>query len=183
MENNKVWIFDFQKMDFYRVEGNVKIYQEDDIASNIDTCYTTYLSPNNVEKRVEVISCIANPNEDTLGKSLDIINDHDVWFVTADNIKKVSPNSITLILRKFGFKKYEAIDRHGIKYFTPLSYEEWEDEIVPMFPTDVQRAILNNENLKMYLRGIVDVCRNNPIILNRDIFINYHYVSQNAKIK
>lgn len=177
MENNKIWNFDLQKGQYYRMEGNTKIYQDNNARFDTNTCYTTYLTLNNIAKCDRVIKCIVDGNVNTLNKCLDVLNDHDIWSVATDDIKKIDPEMVRLILRKFDFKGYEEQDQNGVRYVVPMSYEDWEEHIVSYFPTDVQQAILKNTNLQTYLRGINNVCRYNPIILNRNMFINNHYVT------
>ena len=169
MVYGKVWTFDSQKGQYYRTDVNGrKVYYDDDAKGDASTCYATYLSKGNDANCMRVIQCIADGNHKSLNRCLDVIGDGDLWSIAADDVQKVGPDMIKLVLRKFGLKAYEETDSTGAKYKVPMSYEEWKKEIVPTFPQDVQTTILNNARLNSYLRGLIGICRSNPNIINKN---------------
>lgn len=168
MAYGKIWTFDVQKGQYYRMdETGRKVYYDDNAKGDTNTCYATYLSKGNDANCMRVIQCIADGNSKSLNRCLDVIGDGDLWSVAADDVQKVGPDMVKLVLRKFGVKGYEETDSNGIKYKVPMTYEEWKSTIVPSFPPDVQTTILNNARLNTYLRGLIGVCRSNPNILNK----------------
>lgn len=169
MAYGKIWSFDVQKGQYYRVdENNKKVYYDDDAKGDTNTCYTTYLSKGNNANCLRVIQCIADGDSRSLNRCLDIIGDGDLWSVASDDVQKVGPDMVKLVLRKFGVQGYDETDSNGVKYIVPMSYEEWKRDIVPAFPKDVQDTVLNNTKLNAYLRGLIAVCRSNPNILNKN---------------
>lgn len=169
MAYGKIWSFDVQKGQYFRIdENNRKEYYDDAAKGDTKTCYATYLAKGNDANCLRVIQCIADGNSKSLNRCLDIIGDGDLWSVASDDVQKVGPDMVKLVLRKFGVQGYEETDSNGVKYKVPMSYEEWKSEVVPGFPEDVRATILNNAKLNAYLRGLIAVCRSNPNILNKN---------------
>lgn len=165
----KLWTFDVSKGQYYRVdENNRKVYYDDAAKGDVDTCYASYLAKGSSAGCLRVIQCIADGNSKSLNRCLDVIGDGDLWKVASDDVQKVGPDMVKLVLRKFGVQGYEETDSNGVKYKVPMSFEEWKKDVVSAFPEDVKQTILSNERLLNYLQGLIGVCRANPNILNKN---------------
>ncbi|VBB18238.1 hypothetical protein YASMINEVIRUS_701 [Yasminevirus sp. GU-2018] len=169
MVYGQLWTFDTQKGQYYRVDaGNKRVYYDDAAKGDTRTCYASYLGKGSDPNCLRVIQCIADGNSKSLNRCLDVIGDGDLWEVAADDVQKVGPDMVKLVLRKFGVKGYEETDSNGVKYKVPMSYDEWENLVVANFPDDVKNTIKSNNRLKTYIKGLIGVCRSNPNILNRN---------------
>jgi len=168
MVYGKLWNFDMQKGQYYRVdESGKKVYYDDAAKGDTKTCYATYLSRGNDAGCLRVIQCIADGNSKSLNRCLDVIGDGNLWDVAAEDVQKVGPDVVKLVLRKFGVKGYEDTDSNGVKYKVPMSFEEWKSQVVAGFNDDVKKTILGNPKLLTYLKGLIGVCRSNPNVLNK----------------
>lgn len=169
MAYGKLWSFDAQKGQYFRTdENNRRVYYDEGIKGDTSTCYATYLAKGDSAGCIRVIQCLADGNSKSLNRCLEVIGDGDLWTVASDDVTKVSPDMVKLVLRKFGVKGYDMRDSNGVSYRIPMSYEEWKHKIVPTFDKDVADTILNNSKLNTYLRGLISVCRSNPSIINKN---------------
>lgn len=169
MVYGQLWTFDSQKGQYYRLdEFNRKIYYDEAARGDTKTCYATYLSKGSDQGCIRVIQCIIDGNSKSLNRCLDVIGDGNLWDVAADDARKVGPDMIKLVLRKFGVKGYDDNDSNGVKYRVPMSFEEWKTQVVANFSDDVKNTILSNTKLLNYLKSLIGVCRSNPNILNKN---------------
>ena len=169
MVYGKLWTFDVQKGQYYRVdESNRKVYYDDAAKGDTKTCYATYLAKGNDANCLRVIQCIADGNHKSLNRCLDVIGDGTLWDVAADDAQKVGPDMVKLVLRKFGIKGRHETDSNGVKFLVPISYEEWRQKIVANFPSPVRETVEGNSRLLTYIKGLIGVCRSNPNILNKN---------------
>jgi hypothetical protein len=169
MVYGQLWTFDSQKQMYYRngPDGR-RIYYDDVAQGDAATCYATYLGNKSVEKCDRVINCIADGNSKSLSRCLGLLGETDLWKVAAEDAQKVGPDKVKLVLRKFGVPAEEKTDSNGVKYKVPISYDEWVREVVNKeFEPNVRQTIMQNENLKTYLKGLIGICRSNLSILNR----------------
>ena len=167
MVYGKIWTYDAQAQQYYRVdENNRKVYYDEYAKGNVDTCYASYLGSgkNGCER---VIKCILDGNPSTLKNCLEDLSALDLWKVAANDAQKVGPDMVKLVLRKFGVKGREETDSNGITYKVPMSFDEWKQDVVSGFGEEVQKTILGNTNLINYLKGLIAICRSNPSILNK----------------
>lgn len=168
MAYGKLWSYDDQKKQYYRTnENGTKIYYDDAAQGDTGTCYATYLAKGNPNGCLRVIQCIADGDSESLNRCLDVIGDGDLWAVASDDAQKVGPDKIKLVLRKFGVQGYNETDSNGVEYIIPMTYEEWNRDVVENFPPEVKNTIRGNSRLNTYLKGLISVCRSNPNIINK----------------
>lgn len=169
MAYGKVWTFDNQRKQYYRIDGGRKVYYDEDFAGDARTCYATYLAKGNSEKCDRLIQCIIDGDVKSLSRCLHIIGDSDLWDVAEDDIFKVGPDKIRIVFKKFGISGLLKKNSEGISYKVPIPYEVWMRDIVENFDEDVRRTIKSNHKLLTYIRALITICRNNPSILNKDV--------------
>jgi hypothetical protein len=169
MVYGKLWTFDTQKGQYYRVdESNRKVYYDDAAKGDTKTCYATYLAKGNDAGCLRVIQCILGGDHTSLKRCLDVIGDGSLWDVAADDVQKVGPDMVKAVLRKFGIKGRHETDSNGVKFLVPISYDEWLQKIVANFPSPVRETVGGNPKLLTYIKGLIGVCRSNPNILNKN---------------
>jgi len=168
MAYGRVWTFDPQRGQYYRMDGTRKVYYDDAVKGDANTCYATYLAKGQPGKCPRIIECIIDGNSTSLSRCLDIIGDVDLWKVAEDDVNKVAPDMVRLVLRKFGVSGDEEPDGNGGNYVVPITYDEWMNEVVETLPQKVKTVIKSNTKLLTYLKGLISVCRANPSILNKN---------------
>ena len=169
MVYNKVWTYDAQKNAYYRMEKGRRIYYDDNVRGDVNTCYSTYLTKNKPSECPRVINCIIDANPQTLSRCLSMLKDVDLWDAAEDDIRKVGVDMVLLVLEKFGVRLWWETDANGNRYKEPDSFADWVNEVVNTFAPDVKQAIMSNNKLLSYIKGLLAVCRADPTILNRDI--------------
>ena len=171
MAYGKVWTFDSQKGQHYRVENGRKVYYDEAVAGDTRTCYATYLANGNSGKCNRLIECIIDNNPSSLSRCLDVIGDGNLWEVAEDDILKVGPDRVRTVLKKFGIMgKVEKDYSTGVSYKIPVTFEKWMKDVVENFDDpDVKKTIKSNTKLLTYIRALITLCRNNPSILNKDV--------------
>jgi hypothetical protein len=164
----KLWSYDASQGQYYRFDKNKKrIWYNDELKRDPQTCYASYLSKGNLTGCHRVIQCIADGNDASLHRCLDVLEESNLWDVAEDDVKKVSPDMIKLVLRKFRIGAIE-VRVNGDVYLEPISYERWESKILNKeIPETVRNVILKNKKLLNYLRALIGICKANPNILNR----------------
>ena len=178
MVYGKLWTYDESKDMYYRLdESGKKCWYNDEAKSDTKTCYATYLGQGDKTgvKCERIIKCIADGNYQSLHRCLDVIGDEgDLWEVAADDVAKVGPDMVRLVLRKFRVKGVWDNDSKGVKYLVPITFERWMRDVVEEKDTkkggyeeSVRNAIKKNDNLLNYIRGLINVCRANPSIINK----------------
>lgn len=179
MVYGKLWTYDDAKDMYYRIdETGKKCWYNDEAKSNTKTCYATYLGQGDKSgvKCERIIKCIADGNYQSLHRCLDVIGDEgDLWEVAADDVAKVGPDMIRLVLRKFKVKGEVEPDGKGGKYIIPITFERWMRDVVEKdisvdpngYEESVRKAIKKNDHLLNYIRGLINVCRANPSIINK----------------
>lgn len=171
----KLWTFDPDKNEYYRLDlnSNRKIYYGDEAKGDTKTCYATYLGgkdPSTKDgKCLRVIQCIANGDSKSLARCLDVLEEADLWDVAITDVTAVGPDMVKLVLRKFGVKGYNKPGPDGVSIRVPMSYNEWMTKIVVEFDPSVRAAIMGNDRLKTYIKGLIGVCTSSPSVLNKHI--------------
>ena len=166
----KLWTFDMQKKQYYRIDGsNRKVYYDDASQHDAKTCYATYLSKGNDAGCQRILKCILNGDSKSLNRCLDVIGDMSLWDIAADDAQKVGPDKVKAVLRKFGVMGYIVPDANGVNCIVPMSYERWVKEIVDEFEPTVRDTIKKNRKLLNYIKGLIGVCISNPNIINVNV--------------
>lgn len=168
MVYGKIWSFDSQAGMYYRTDRDGKrVYYNDEAKGDSKTCYSTYLGKGNAETCKRLIMCLIDGDVKSLHRCLDILGDSDMWDVAADDIHKVGPDMVRLVLRKFGVKGKREIDSNGVDYIVPMTYDQWLNTVVENQPEDVKNAIKRNSKLCTYIKGMISICRDNPSVINK----------------
>ena len=159
------WKYDTNKQQFFRLNGNQRIYYDQAIKNASNTCYATYLGGDrgsNAAGCKRVVDCILTSDGDSLGRCMDVIKDTSLWNVASNDIKNVDPEKIRKILRKFNVRAYNIVADNGDNIKQPQTYNEWLSSL----PADKKQLYSNNKPMLSYLRGLIEICRGNPVVLN-----------------
>jgi hypothetical protein len=164
----QIWFYDSDKVMYYRMENNKKCYYDELEQNDPDTCYATYLAKDNKIEHVRIMACIFDGDHRSLHKCLSVISDEDLWKVSEDDIKKVGPDRLKLILRKFHVQGCQMMDSKYNIYLEPESFEHWKIKIQKeySYAPDLVKTIFGNIHLLKYIQAAITICKANPIILN-----------------
>lgn len=170
MVYNLIWIFDAEKGLYYRMENGKRKYYNDEAKGDARTCYASYLARNDPKGCLRIMKCIADGNYESLNRCLAVLGDADLWDVAIDDVQKVGPDMIKLVLRKFHVRGHEETDSTGAKYVVPMPFDEWVRVVVQKdIKQPARDIILKNTKLTNYLKGLIAICRANPNIINKDV--------------
>jgi hypothetical protein len=172
MVYGKIWTYDTEKKMYYRLDqNNQRQYYNDEAKGNAKTCYATYLAKDKPDDCLRIIRCIIDGNFNSLKRCLTLLNEHDLWKVAEDDVKKVGPDMIRLVLRKFNVKGCKERTASGEEYLVPISFEQWKRDVMEKADIDpnVKNSILNNTKLLEYLQSLIAICRSNPNIINKNV--------------
>ena len=162
------WKYDGNKKQFFRIEGNSRVYYDEFTKNASNTCYSTYLGGNrgsNKEGCKRISDCILTADGDSLGRCMDVIKDSSLWNVAFNDIKSVDPEKIRKILRKFNVRANVVTAENGEEIKQPQSYNEWFNSL----PSDKKKLYNTNKPMLSYLRGLIEICRGNPVVLNAGV--------------
>lgn len=145
----------------YKLVNGQKVY-----APTADNCAGTFLGDGTDNgKCVHVVAeCLSTGNKDDLAKCLDNMRDANMFQVAYTELNKMHPQSAIAILKLFGIETYDA---DGITRVESL--DDWIAREVNNWKSDVRNAILNNQQLKDYLYGVINFVNDHPSILNDNI--------------
>lgn len=141
--------------------GN-KIYADEENVT--DNCIGTGLTSQNC--RTFVRDCILSEDPEQLSKCLDSLKDKNMFLVAHEELRP-HPNAAIKVLNTFGVQRVKV---NGIE--VPETYESWRANVLGTFKHDVKNAIIGNENLNTYLKGVIDFVARNPAILNKGLNSN-----------
>jgi hypothetical protein len=142
-------------------------YTEDTIRA--DNCAGTQLKGDNGKCLRFVRECILTGRPDDLSKCLDNLRDENMFKVAGDELQNVDPSIAIQILKTFGIGKVLKNDGAYGQIEVPQSYENWQDTVVATMKPSVRDAIVGNESLRSYLKGVIAFVRANPVILNKKL--------------
>ncbi len=136
------------------------------VESDKKTCYGTFLALNNYDEHLTIIGCLVDSDPNTLIRNLNLLSDEKLWYVDKDDIKKIQSPIIKIIFRKFDVRAEMFISPNNIPNFRPMEFNIWLRHIMENLHPIVSNIISKNNNLLNYLHQLIDLCRNNPNILN-----------------
>jgi len=152
----------------YKKEGNVKTY-EDQTKYGLDDCLGSGLKPGNTLEdknkcASNVVNCLARGDAIDLLSVVDILRDSD-FFMLAQKDLIIRPSLALKILQTFRIG--ETVE-NGLK--VPISFETWKNSVLPKLSKidTLTNVILGNENLVLYLKGVIEFVRKHPGLLNKD---------------
>lgn len=109
----------------------------------------------------EVADCLLSGNPSSLSRCLDKLKDSSMFDVAQSELNKMHPTVVVALLRTFGFKPM----KHSDGSWMPMSYDEWKEKVLPKAVSEpVKAAIMANTKLQNYLRSLVTLVRQNPVI-------------------
>jgi hypothetical protein len=167
----KVWQWDAANKTYFRyVNGNKRTYADD--INDDKNCYQSYLAGKVPEaqrnaKCVSVLQCLADGDPSSLNACINLLRDSNLWDVAQQDVQNVSPYVVKTVLKKFNVQASVQTDDNGKKYKMPMTYDQWETYKLKTMDAETQKAINENANLKTYLKGLLSVCRANPVIINK----------------
>ncbi len=175
MAYNRTWTYDAQHGEYYRMENGRKVWYNDQAKGDSKTCYASYLGGKDGKECRRVIECLFDGKPDTLARCMDVLDSANMWDIAKEDALKVGPEMVRAVLSRFGVKGRTANDANGsIK--VPMAYEEWMRDVVEKeFPENVRDTIKKNTKLTDYIKGLINTCRTNPSILNKN---NPHVVAR-----
>jgi len=156
--------------EFLRMVKKKKVYLHGKLKE--DNCFSTGIQANKCLKLIECF--IDNGSVDTLSKCMDMLKDKDMFKVAADDAKNIHPEMIQKFMKKFSIQVKDGSWK-GLKIHVPISYEEWRDLIQQKTKTDPNliKAILDNQPLCEYIKGIIAVVENNLTIINTNLTVDF----------
>lgn len=113
-----------------------------------------------------VMDCLVDGDYKNLHKCLEFLKDKDLWETARVEAAKVDPDTVKLVLKKFGVRAHRIVGEDGQEYRVPMTYEQWMNGVVSNMPPHIKDAITNNPNLTTYIKGLLHVVRENPAIIN-----------------
>jgi hypothetical protein len=114
-----------------------------------------------------VRDCLLSGNKRNLAACLDMYKDQDMFKVAQREVSSMNPKIALQLLETFGFTPKK--ETSGL--YLPPTFEHWMANILPKsgLSDDTIRTIKSNNQLMQYLRGVVQIIRSNPAILNKDL--------------
>lgn len=157
-------IFKRDENGLYRQRGNDKLYVGKPAPN---TCAGTQLGKaGNVDNdKCEgiVAKCLLGNDKEKLAKCLDELRETNLWRVAQDEMKNIDPIIALRILDAFGVP---VTTGPGGK---AESYDYWMNNIVSKQDSDVRAAILGNQNLLDYIKGVIHFVNTHPAICDTTI--------------
>lgn len=164
----KPWTWDCDRKAYCRVDETKTVHWELEETKLQENGYGSYLCMTDPEMLMCLIECVADANPRTLANSLSVISSPELWTFVPGDMEKIHPNMILLILRKFMVRGIVNVDQNGKQFLVPISYGMWMEHFVPeVFPEEIRCAILGNANLLLYIKGLIEQCQLNPMIINK----------------
>jgi hypothetical protein len=111
-----------------------------------------------------VFQCLLNGNPKNLSRCLGKLKDQNMFKVAEREVELMNPHVATQLLKTFGFTPRKESPSGLI---LPPSFDDWRRNILPnSVDSETQEAIVDNAQLMNYLKGLVNLLRSNPAILN-----------------
>jgi hypothetical protein len=148
---------------FRQVDSNTRLYYDagkfnTDIDNN---CYGTYI--NDPSAKCDIVkTCILNNTPENLARHLSSLKIESLFDVAKSDIKNINPEIMKNIVNTFGFIVRK--ERDGM--YRPMQFNEWVNS--SRMNQDVKKVIIDNQKLSMYLREILNILRQNPILFNEN---------------
>lgn len=150
--------------DLYRVDGDkkTKVKLDDAQLQNDlgEACHGTKIS-GDCEL---VFKCLLSGSPKNLSRCLGKLQDQNMFKVAEREVEKMNPEVAKQLLKTFGFNLRKEMPTGLV---LPPSFDEWVQTILPRSVNEeTKKTILSNQQLMNYLKGIVSLIRNNPILIN-----------------
>jgi len=114
---------------------------------------------------------LLSDNSESLSYCLDQLKNHDLFVVSQSELQKVHPSIIISLLKKFGIKTVKGVHSAYGQIDVPMDFNDWVNQVLMKDVRDegTKNAILHNDNLMAYLKGVIAIARANPAILNKNV--------------
>lgn len=153
----------------YKIEGDtVTPYSIDDNIT-IDNCVGTRLAGNPLNCSRLVRDCLLSEDKNKLNECIDTMLEANMFDVAQSECQNVDPNVAIQILKTFDIGQVPTTDPVLGKILVPQSFSHWKETKLSSLKPKLQNAILKNNKLCDYLKGVIAFVTMNPAILNRHI--------------
>ena len=114
-----------------------------------------------------VRDCLLSGNKQNLAACLAMYKDQDMFKVAQREVASMNPKIALQLLKTFGFE----VKKETSGLYLPPTFEYWMSNILPKtgLSEETVNTIKSNHQLMQYLRGVVQIIRSNPAILNKDL--------------
>jgi hypothetical protein len=138
-------------------------YTQGEIDALAGNCFTTGIADKDNNNCQTVFYALLSGKPQKLHDHLATLKNQDMFQVARSEIEKMDPIVIVQLLKTFGFTPRKELPSG--KYLPP-SFSEWTSKILPRsVDEETKKAILGNTTLMEYLKAIVNLVRNNPVII------------------
>jgi hypothetical protein len=152
----------------YRIENGTKVpYSVDEIS--IDNCVGSRLGGDKLQCSRLVRECLMSGDKDALNNCIGSLRDANMFNVAQSECEHVDPHVAIQILRTFGVGRVITKDPIFGEISAPQSFEHWKEKTVSGLKPALREAILTDNKLCDYLKGIIAFVTMNPAILNKHI--------------
>lgn len=167
MVSQVTWRLDEQG-NLYRLENGNKIpYSPDEIT--IDNCVGTRLAGDRLQCSKLVRECLMSGDKNALNDCIGNLRAANMFNVAQSECQHVDPHVAVQILRTFGIGRVETKDPILGTINVPQPFEHWKKNTLSGLRPALQEAIINDNKLCDYLKGVIAFVTMNPAILNKNI--------------
>lgn len=150
--------------DLYRFDGDTKTKVKlDDAQLQTDVgeaCHGTKISGD----CDLVFKCLLSGSPKNLSRCLGKLQDQNMFKVAEREVEKMNPEVAKQLLKTFGFNLRKEMPTGLV---LPPSFDEWVQNVLPRsVDEETRKTILGNQQLMNYLKGVVSLIRNNPVVIN-----------------
>lgn len=166
----KIWTYDTTTGQFYKNVDGQRVPYTEAVKNNPENCYSTYLSAKGDAKCISILDCLIDEDPKSLNRCIKLLDDPDMWKLAEyDALANVAPDKIVAVFKKFGVENRKRTDANGKEYIVPMSYREWQNDVVSKWNAETKNAVFKNTKLQEYIRGLITVANNNPAVLNKHV--------------
>ncbi len=127
-----------------------------------NNCAGTGLNSKDNKACIRVVSkCLIDGDKDSLAACLDEMKHHNLFDIAHDELENMNPDVAIKILEIFGVGGRQL---GGI--YVVESLDEWIERAVRKWKPEVRNSIINNQQLKDYIAGVIDFVNSHPAIMN-----------------
>ena len=110
----------------------------------------------------DVASCLLSGDPKSLAHCLGKLKDANMFDVARNEVNKLHPSVLARLLETFGF----VLKKHSDGITRPIEFSDWENNVLKLTVTDdVAKQIKDNTKLMTYLKSVVSIVRQNPVLL------------------
>lgn len=172
MTSQIVWRLD-ESNNLYRIENGRKIpYSPDEIT--IENCVGSRLAGDRQQCSKMVRECLLSGDKNALNDCIGSLRAANMFDVAQSECQHVDPAIAVQILRTFGIGKITVKDSVLGEINVPQPFDHYKTHTLAGLKPALRDAILNDNKLCDYLKGVIAFITTNPAILNK-------HISQDAK--